>query len=215
MSLLHCLKYLKKDEFGQAVREYFNKEFSYAFIRAPASIHHHRNYEGGLLEHCIDVYSRYRCLLGVSNIPTFESDCMATALLHDVSKVFMYMQEYAPKPTISATYENHSSFPAIDFCAKTGVALPDDINSIILSHMGPWAEDKHHPTKPLEILFYTADHMSAVMNPPVNGSLWTLNNSFDVIEPKAIKLKGRSRNKNGRWRKKRNDAGTHRGVVFE
>ena len=69
------------------------------FFSAPASTRFHSNYQGGLCEHSVKVYHRYKKLLkeeygdNYQNVISEESIAII-ALLHDVCKVDTYKVEY-------------------------------------------------------------------------------------------------------------------------
>ena len=63
------------------------------FFKAPASSNYHGNYEGGLVEHSLNVYRNLKMLhrLYESEIPYISKDSMiVAALLHDVCKINFY-----------------------------------------------------------------------------------------------------------------------------
>lgn len=71
------------------------------FFRAPASTKYHGAYEGGLLDHSVNVYN---CLMAKKTVPgTIWHELLAdipdesiaiTALLHDICKTYFYVVEY-------------------------------------------------------------------------------------------------------------------------
>lgn len=69
------------------------------FFTAPASTKFHSNYQGGLCEHTVKVYNRYKKLLqqeygeNLNNIISEESIAII-ALLHDLCKVDTYKVDY-------------------------------------------------------------------------------------------------------------------------
>lgn len=62
------------------------------FYRAPASSQGHNNYEGGLLEHSLEVYFKLLDVISkVSDYPNIPSESIAiSALLHDICKANFY-----------------------------------------------------------------------------------------------------------------------------
>jgi len=66
---------------------------------APASTRFHGNYQGGLIEHCVKVYKRFRCLLeceyGADYLknPANAETVAIIALLHDICKLNCYKTE--------------------------------------------------------------------------------------------------------------------------
>jgi hypothetical protein len=69
------------------------------FYTAPASSKFHGNYEGGLLEHSINVYNRLIKIvkeeLGENYTEKYSNETLAiVALLHDLCKIHYYKTEY-------------------------------------------------------------------------------------------------------------------------
>ena len=97
----------KKDEFIDLYNKYIHREgadklleylLSKAsdFFTAPASTRYHGSYEGGLVEHCINVYSCLKDYLSRDRVKglygmQFDDESIAiVALLHDLCKVNCY-----------------------------------------------------------------------------------------------------------------------------
>jgi len=96
---------MSKNEFESIFTEHINREGSRDllgwlrksdFFTAPASTRFHLAYEGGLVEHSINVYTR---LLHASNREyDFDSESVAICgLLHDLCKVNLYKTEMRNK----------------------------------------------------------------------------------------------------------------------
>ena len=66
------------------------------FFTAPSSTRYHGSYEGGLVEHSLNVYD---CLVAKKNSPIWhdildkvgDESLIITALLHDLCKTFFYV----------------------------------------------------------------------------------------------------------------------------
>ena len=88
-------KYITRDGAGNLLDWLINSDF----FTAPASTKFHSAYEGGLCEHCINVFDRYVRLLTMeygedfTNKISMESVAII-ALLHDVCKVDFYKVDY-------------------------------------------------------------------------------------------------------------------------
>ena len=85
-----------KREGADKLLEYIRKS---DFYTAPASSKYHGNYEGGLLEHSINVYNRLIKILkdeyGENYTEKYSNETLAiVALLHDLCKVHYYKTEY-------------------------------------------------------------------------------------------------------------------------
>ena len=64
------------------------------FFVAPASTKYHGSYEGGLLEHSLNVYDALVKLLTIyPEVQVSEESIIITTLFHDLCKVNMYKKE--------------------------------------------------------------------------------------------------------------------------
>lgn len=65
------------------------------FFIAPASTKYHGNYEGGLLEHSLNVYDLLTRSEMLSKIPNISEESIAiVALFHDICKTNFYKKDY-------------------------------------------------------------------------------------------------------------------------
>ena len=85
-----------KREGADKLLEYLRKS---DFYTAPASSKFHGNYEGGLLQHSINVYNRLIKIvkeeLGENYTEKYSNETLAiVALLHDLCKIHYYKTEY-------------------------------------------------------------------------------------------------------------------------
>ena len=68
------------------------------FFDAPASAKFHSNFQGGLVEHCLNVYHRFKkiveCEYGENQNKISEDSIIICALLHDICKVNYYKTDY-------------------------------------------------------------------------------------------------------------------------
>lgn len=98
-----------KEEFlnilGQVKRDGMEQLISYLektdFYKAPASTRFHGNYEGGLLEHSLNVYKLLRIKLSeepyASLLSVSEETIAIVSLLHDICKTNYYTVDYRNK----------------------------------------------------------------------------------------------------------------------
>lgn len=63
------------------------------FYTAPASANYHGNYEGGLLEHSLEVYDQLKILTTAYKIIVPEDSKIIIALLHDLCKANFYKSD--------------------------------------------------------------------------------------------------------------------------
>lgn len=84
---------IKRDGIDKLI-DYLNRS---DFKTAPASTKYHCAYEGGLCQHCLNVYDRLNLLIDscFTNNNTYSNETIAiVALLHDISKVNLYESDY-------------------------------------------------------------------------------------------------------------------------
>lgn len=68
------------------------------FFDAPASAKFHSNYQGGLVEHSLNVYDRFKKLIeieyGVNQEKISKDSIIICSLLHDICKINYYKTDY-------------------------------------------------------------------------------------------------------------------------
>lgn len=67
------------------------------FFTAPASINYHGKYEGGLCEHCLQVYDNIMKISKVFECDYSEKELTLISLLHDICKVGVYQKQFRDK----------------------------------------------------------------------------------------------------------------------
>lgn len=107
LDLLKQLKRLTEPEV-QELTTWFN---STDFFTAPASTKYHGAYEGGLCEHCLQVYFNLEKLYSSFNfkIPA-EDSLIVVALFHDISKINFYKKELRNKKDEQGNWYSYESF---------------------------------------------------------------------------------------------------------
>lgn len=88
------------------------------FFRAPASTRYHCAYEGGLVEHSINVYKRLRSLI-LGNVPpstitALEERIAIVGLLHDVCKANFYGVEMRNRKNEANQWERYPFYVVDD-----------------------------------------------------------------------------------------------------
>lgn len=171
----------------QGVENIVHELESLGFFQAPASRESHLSYDGGLVEHSLNVYhvakriaaEMYTLCPGLE-VP--EESIVITSLLHDLCKTTRY---YSKKDVVHAdgttefTYiKDYSHFPighgekSVIQLLRWGLELTEDEMLAIRYHMGPWQlsmtnEESqrdyreactHHP---LVAILQTADTLAA------------------------------------------------------
>lgn len=124
------------------------------FIVAPASTQYHGSYEGGLLEHSLNVYNelvKQTKLIKLFNIPA--DSLIITALLHDICKVNYYKVEMRNVKVNGAWvqepfYKVDDFFP-VGHAEKSIIILQQFIKmneveiAMIRGHMGGFVSDQY------------------------------------------------------------------------
>lgn len=145
---------------AQILMQVFDRaSFRESFYRAPAAIRHHQNYEGGLLEHTLNVTGLALALadayapgpggLTVSStpLPIDRTLLISAGLLHDIGKIDTYRLETVVEVTDANSFEGHLP---ISYAIVRPLALPfredppypgaadevDKLLNCILSHHG-------------------------------------------------------------------------------
>ena len=81
------------------------------FYKAPASTRFHGNYEGGLLEHSLNVYHELKRLLAVyPEVEVDDETVIVSALFHDLCKVNMYITEKRNRKNEQGQWESYDTY---------------------------------------------------------------------------------------------------------
>lgn len=83
-----CKEYIKRDGIDELLKWLEASDF----FEAPASTRFHGNYEGGLCEHSLNVYSELRRLKTIYGLNFSEETMAIAALFHDLCKANFYKQ---------------------------------------------------------------------------------------------------------------------------
>lgn len=120
------------------------------FYRAPASTQYHESYEGGLVQHSLDVYEQLLHLNYIKILGLPESSIAKTALLHDACKAEFYKRARRSRPLEDGrwvrveTYEVCDQLPlghgekSVIVLLQHGVKLTDEEALAIRWHMGSY-----------------------------------------------------------------------------
>ena len=125
------------------------------FKVAPASTRYHSAYEGGLLEHSLNVYYeliRQQDLIRLLNIP--QDTLIITALLHDICKVNYYKMDIRNVKK-NGTWVQEPFYTVDDFfpighaeksiiVAQEFIKLNDIEVAMIRGHMGGFVSDQYY-----------------------------------------------------------------------
>ena len=158
----------------QGIKELVNWLDNSDFKVAPASTRYHNSFEGGLLEHSLNVYSellRHQDLIKLLNIP--RDSLIITALLHDICKVNFYKMDMRnvkkngtwvqePYYTVDDLFPiGHAEKSVI--VAQQFIRLTDVEIAMIRNHMGAYVDNNYFRSSdlfdkyPESLLLHMAD----------------------------------------------------------
>ena len=138
----------------KGIKELINWLDGSDFKVAPASTRYHGNYEGGLLEHSLNVYNeciRQKDLIKLFNIP--QDTLIITSLLHDICKVNYYKMDVRnvkkngawiqePYYTVDDMFPMGHAEKSI-IIAQQFIQLSDVEIAMIRAHMGGFVSDNY------------------------------------------------------------------------
>lgn len=131
---------------------------SLGFFEAPASSTQHLNYDGGLVEHSLNVYDMAVMLKEqiIARRPDLEKllpteSIIIASLLHDVCKADIYRKEMRRRKDAIGTYEEYQAYEvdysnlpighgekSVIMILRSGMYLEDDEVIAIRWHMSAW-----------------------------------------------------------------------------
>jgi hypothetical protein len=144
----------KIDRPGKA--ELFEWLESSDFFIAPASAKYHGSYEGGLVEHSLNVYAALFKLLTIyPEIEVSVESALIVSLFHDLCKVNMYEKETRYRKDQNGNWEPYEAYTHNEklhygghgsksvFILQNFIKLTPEEAVAINCHMGSW-EDNHN-----------------------------------------------------------------------
>ena len=150
------------------------------FYRAPASTRFHGDYEGGLVEHSLNVYSELQRLIkAYPEVNISQESAAITALFHDLCKVNMYATEKRNRKNELGQWEQYDFYTIKEqfcFCghgsksvylAQRFLPLTKEEAAAINCHMGAWDGTTYmsgaYEQFPLAWLVHVADEAATYM----------------------------------------------------
>lgn len=144
------------------------------FFVAPASAKYHGSYEGGLLEHSLNVYDALVKLMTIyPDIQVSEESLVIAALFHDLCKVNMYKKEKRYRKTEDGQWEAYDAYTHDEmlhygghgsksvFILQNFIRLTPEEAIAINCHMGSWEDNSNVGAAfehcPLAWLLHVAD----------------------------------------------------------
>lgn len=123
------------------------------FFVAPASTRFHGAYEGGLLDHSLNVYNEAkRLVVAYPEINAKEESVIIAALLHDICKANLYAKEKRNRKNAVGQWESYDAFTTDEkfkfgghgsksmFIAYNFIKLLPEEAIAINCHMSSWEE---------------------------------------------------------------------------
>lgn len=161
----------KREEFemlvGQIKREGIKELLEWLrksdFYTAPASSRFHGSYEGGLLEHSLNVYHELKRILAVyPEIEVEDESILVSALFHDLCKVNMYATEKRNRKNEQGQWESYDAYTIKEkfhfgghgsksvFIIQQFMKLTPLEAVAINCHMGAWGDNPQDVSKAYE-----------------------------------------------------------------
>ncbi len=167
----------RKKEFNMLI-EFLENETDW--LKAPASTKFHLCYEGGLLEHSVNVAETMHKIKNILAPQISDESCAITALLHDLGKVGMpgnpqYLineptekqKRYGFKPEYPYRFNKDLVYLSVPirsiYLALNYISLTEEEVQAIVYHDGQYVEDNHSCAtheEPLTLLLQYADSWS-------------------------------------------------------
>lgn len=156
---------------GADIEGLLNKLENSDFYIAPASIKFHNNFEGGLVQHSLNVYKnlKYLCSLYNSNID--EDSIIITSLLHDFDKMNKYEKVFKNVKKYSPNGSKRDEGGNFDWVSETGYQPKDAKYRFVFSHHGHNSEYMASTFIPLKLEESAAivNHMGSTQE---EGKIW-------------------------------------------
>lgn len=113
------------------------------FFVSPGSTKYHGNYEGGLLDHCTNLYTLFWSMCNKHNLKVGKDTMLICAFCHDLCKAGAYIID----GKIIRWNKNHPKGHAVLSLERTQkfIKLSDDEIGIIRYHMGPYGTTDFYP----------------------------------------------------------------------
>ncbi len=140
------------------------------FFKAPASVHHHNNFEGGLAKHSLDVYEEAMELYHdfTAKLPYMatvlnEESITVCSLLHDVCKMDVFcMRDGEPHGT--GIPNNPHGFKSLKWLQEWGLFMTEAEEIAIAWHMGRWTKDAGCDPQEVEPLYMAAQRKTPLVS---------------------------------------------------
>jgi hypothetical protein len=131
------------------------------FFVAPASTKWHGAYEGGLCDHCLNVYFNLKRMIENKGLEEkySETSLIIVALLHDLSKMNFYEKSVRNKKVYSNGGSKHDELGKFDWVSVPSYVIKDASDRFVFANHGQTAEFMARKFVPL-----TVDESVAIIN---------------------------------------------------
>ena len=131
------------------------------FFTAPASTRYHGAYEGGLLEHSLNVFTQLKRLCGVYGVEASLESIAIVSLFHDLCKVNYYKTEMRWRKDVNDKWEQYATYKVDEdfaygghgsksvFLVQSFMRLTPDEASAINCHMGQFDATQYSNPSPV------------------------------------------------------------------
>ena len=156
---------------GAHLREYVNL-YKNRYMSVPASATHHHTYDGGLMDHTIEVIEiSISVALGLYHsgkisqevdMTDFTNKLILISVIHDMQKVMVYKKGLGGwSGGINKSPYNHFEWVIGDWATKTNTELHDDVKRAIRTHHGGWSPKSGLLNNVMSAIVYSADLISS------------------------------------------------------
>lgn len=132
-----CTLLLKVNREGAKIDDLIAKLDSSDFFIAPASTKFHNSFEGGLVDHSLNVYYNLKSLVDNKHLNNVISDesIIICGLLHDMSKMNFYEKTAKNKKVYSPTGSKFDELGKFDWVSEMGYAVkPEEQRFVYGNH---------------------------------------------------------------------------------
>jgi 23S rRNA maturation-related 3'-5' exoribonuclease YhaM len=162
--LMNRTQSIMDKKMSEELKKYLNL-YKDKLIIAPGAATHHHNYDGGLLEHTLEVVDIAREMYYTLTVNFKQSisfdEIVFCAIIHDIGKINQYYKDRDGVWRFKKPYMQHSTWVIVDWFRKTNFILDLRIVNAILSHHGGWSRTESEVSDVLSAVLHSADLISS------------------------------------------------------
>ena len=125
---------------AENITAFLNKLENSDFYTAPASTRYHHSYEGGLLEHSLNVYDNLCKLNEMMGCGYSDDTLKIVGLLHDISKMNFYEEYIQNKKVYSPSGTKHDNLGNFEWISEPAYKVKDAENRFVFGYSGQTSE---------------------------------------------------------------------------